>query len=394
MANLRTKLLESINIGNLNKFTQIMKFIPVEKYNQEQSDRLLGVTLNAIARSKSDFKKDLARVLIYRWADKGLDGLEIEGDYLSVFESLFFNNNVKYESLQFVAPIYSNYPLVRIVLDVIETQYNNSGRTYISFGLKRIFKVYKGTYTRPELNFLAKEALKLGNNQAIVFLNNVISTQFKVFAKKPDWVVPIGPLVEESKIKPTSKEKIGTMSNSEFLKIVKENYTQSKIEVLNFDQITKKVSQMSPSEKMSMARPLLEDVIKISDKKYFQAYGPSNPYRFPSEEDMRDSRDRMLQCDYFEINPDTFESSAFDGVCWMCQDHIKHKWYSVRAPIPNGGWKGWFCSWSCTARWIKEVNEYEDIELFRTAILIKKFQEEINIYKIRDRLPDTKPIKL
>nr|QBK89612.1 MAG: putative transmembrane protein [Pithovirus LCPAC001] len=367
-----------------------MKYIPIEKYSQAQSDRLLGSLLNAIYRSNTDFKTDLAKILLYKFANKGQDGIEIEGESLTVFESLFFNSTVILKALEFVAPIYIHYTLVRIMLDVIETRYNNTGRTNIPFGLKRIFTIYKNSYTKKELQFLVNESMNLGNNPVINFINGIMDTQFKKFAKKPDWVVPIGSLVEQSKIKPLTKEHRPTLNKYEMLELIKKNYELNGIEILNYGEMVKHISKMSPIERYNLISPFLEDKIKIKDKVYFQAYGPSNPFRFPSEDDMKDSRDRMLQCNYFEINPDTLESSSFEGSCWMCKDHIKYKWYSVRAPIPNGGWKGWFCSWKCTAKWIKEVNEYEDIDLYRTAILIKKFQEEINIYKIRDRLPDNK----
>jgi len=374
------------------KLSGYLSLIPVEKMAAANSDLLLAGLLNRIYNLKQQTPKRILmiRLVMLRWTN--LDPKtkeEVEGEALTLFESLFFNPNLPTPTLKFIASIQIDYSLYRVMSDVVDVEYNNKATYNTLFGLKRIFKVYEGSYQRKEVELISKQGLKLANDTIYEYTKLILKKMVE-YAPKPDWIIATTSLEKESilkaKLKSSPKK---NYSLEEMINIIKTKAKEDKLALVNLDLIKDKLKSLNYSQQLDLIHPFLEETEIEKNKLAFRLYGPSNRYPFPDEEDLKDYRDRMLQCDYFEIDPDTGEKEIYRGVCWQCSLHLKHKWYAVRAPLLGGGWKGWFCNWKCCTDWLNiiyEPNLTKNEELYRLAELVGRMKKLIDQYGIIDRL--------
>ena len=385
-------LQNSVKNANAKQTAYYLSIVPVEKLTSDRADLLLGRLLKAIfyTRHPTDTKKFITKLILFRWANKDLKTKEeVEGESITVFESLFFNSNVDYDLLKFLAGN-TNYTLYRIVLDVLESMFNNDSQYNILFGLKRIFKIYEGLYDRSEIETLRDKALEIGNNPVYLYINIILKNKMKKYAPRPKWIINEIKLETESQL----KDKIESVKpvdydQSEIIKIIKTEAKKNNIQFKNLRYIEEEIKNLDHENQMDVIRPFIKNEIEKNALDVFRLYGPENRYPFSSSEDLKDYRSRMLKCDYFEIDPDTGESSAYDGVCWRCSLHLKHKWYSVRAPMLGGGWKGWFCNWECMSEWVNDIYEpnfSKDTEVDQIYELIHVMKSLVEKFGIWDRL--------
>lgn len=94
---------------------------------------------------------------------------------------------------------------------------------------------------------------------------------------------------------------------------------------------------------------------------------------------------RMFTCVEFEsadVEDDSYDPDAewFTGNCDYCFLKIDNKYWSVRQPLPNGGWKGCYDSWNCVRKDIAEQGPNMLVQA-----MINRVEGEINRIGIQDR---------
>jgi len=132
------------------------------------------------------------------------------------------------------------------------------------------------------------------------------------------------------------------------------------------------------------------------ERRLFRLFGPKNPY-ISLNADLSDGKCatsidgdcRFFTCNDWETPDPDGEADDLDlayynlpdkgidwftGVCQTCSMPIRERWQAARCPLPEGGWQGCFCSFTCisagyTDGTLDERTEYL-IERF-----IKQFQE-------------------
>lgn len=377
-----------ISNGSSEQMPAYLDKIPVEKMSPDKSDQLLAILLDKIYAAKHQHRELMMRLVLFRWAN--LDPKtkeEVEGESLTVFESLFFNDRISLANLKWIASLYPTESLYKILLDVTEYDFNN-GRNYSTpFGLKRIFNVYDGSYTRDEIESIHNKAFEVGNNTLYLHTRIILETKFITYAPKPVWIVTPKELQTEAQLRKNLKPRKRKEYTLDEMINLMQKYSKG-IDITNLKEIRTKMSNLSYSDRLNLVRPFIKEETGVIVN-LFQLYGPSNRYPFPDSDDLRNYRDRMLQCDYFEVDPLTGETQGYKGVCWQCSYHIRHKWYAVRAPLLGGGWKGWFCNWKCVTEWLNivyEVNLSDEEELLKLAELVRRMKELVLKYGIIDRL--------
>lgn len=378
-----------ITLGDNAQLIRYLNQIPVEKMTGDRSDLMLGMLLQKVYTSKHPNQKLMVESVLYRWANKDpKTGQEIMGESITLFESLFFNPRITNQVLKYISNIYTEYTLVGIMMDVVESKFNNDGTYNTLFGLKRIFNIYQSSYTRQEIIFIQEKAFKVGNNPIYEYLSNILKSMV-VYAPKPKWVIQPKVLKKELILEKELKVKSKKYTDDEIINILKTKSESEGIKIVNISEVISDIKKLSYQRKIDTIRPLIREELIEETIGQFRLYGPSNRYPFPDEEDLTDYRDRMLKCDYFEIDPDTGESDAYDGVCWKCYLHLRHKWYAVRAPMVGGGWKGWFCNWDCVIKWLDTVYDpsfSDEKEIEKLDELVSNMRLLIDKYGIVDRL--------
>lgn len=107
---------------------------------------------------------------------------------------------------------------------------------------------------------------------------------------------------------------------------------------------------------------------------------------------------RMFTFNNFDVDPyieddETYPDGVpknlvnwFVGYCQQCYLRIRRKYHAVRVPMIFGGWQGCFCSWKCVRDNIVETENRTSIDIMTRLTNI--YEDQINTYKILDRIPD------
>lgn len=144
------------------------------------------------------------------------------------------------------------------------------------------------------------------------------------------------------------------------------------------------------SEKIIMLRGLI-DLPSYDDSSIFQEFGPVNAvYGHDADDEHECSKYggcRMFLCNDFEeedvdgyrvdpLSEQDHKIQWFKGKCDICYNNIVSYHHALRFPLPQGGWQGCYCQFSCLE---------QDVEDANTALTVGRIKEQLLTFGIRDR---------
>jgi len=168
------------------------------------------------------------------------------------------------------------------------------------------------------------------------------------------------------------------------------------------DIISKQIDRLSESQLDSLIRRTVE--VQTADSLYNngrlgQIQGPDNSGVSAEPEESVAGAYRMFPCSIFDYEDDVNDfgdlGDVFDwfdpydlghGNCQNCLLRIAHRWWAVRIPTEKGGWKGSYCSWTCTQKAAKDL--YSAEKLFVVILKIMVIAKNIDALGIQDRRPN------
>lgn len=120
--------------------------------------------------------------------------------------------------------------------------------------------------------------------------------------------------------------------------------------------------------------------------------GPSNHFvnddsNSITDIDARYGGSRMLVYVYNEFLIDEDNDDPWKGHCYQCLTKIDSIWDAVRMPLPLGGWREWFCSWSCAEKRSKETQTNTDI-IESLIDSIKKGTPKVQVRSVVEDIED------
>lgn len=102
---------------------------------------------------------------------------------------------------------------------------------------------------------------------------------------------------------------------------------------------------------------------------------------------------RMFYCLHHDCYDDDEapKDDWFTGNCRYCQRPIEHRWYSVRRPMPNGGWSGCYDTWECVIQHIQDLETFDEVTPQFQIDLVNTFEELVSKIGIQDRREPPRP---
>lgn len=254
---------------------------------------------------------------------------------------------------------------------------------YVPMAIEKIINAY-GV---PDYEVLKVMLDELDKQQKYDLYNYIFSLASKVsdYAPIPSWInteriVSLEELDAKLQELKSVKLEVNPSQLPEQLYNIVAPYTETSL-----NQITKELSQTNPEDLQTITHLINHigsEFKEVNDKALIPYFGPSHPAQYPIEGDLR-GQDRMLLCDFFDVDSWTDEEfDFFTGSCDQCSLQIRHRHHCVRMPVVNGLWEGSFCSWNCCKEYAEE-RYYDDAPLIRDYIDL--YEKELNTYGIYDR---------
>ena len=268
-----------------------------------------------------------------------------------------------------------------------------------------------------DLNSLYEFALSANNSVAIALSSKI--KKINNYAEIPAWIISPKILPRESNvIIPTPSElKLGLPIPENFIDKMLQNIDEELRDQIPCDEdesnmisikerLLMKFNALSLNDKYEIAKDFVEKRNMLAlqnDLNLFISLGPSAPLADSQLDELDYGGARMFTFNNFDIDndiddDDVFEDGFpknivnwFDGYCQQCNLRIRRKYHAVRIPMVYGGWKGCFCSWKCVRDNINDNNSgniYSGNENSIMLQLVDIYENQINTYKILDRIPD------
>jgi hypothetical protein len=386
--NLINSIRDAIQMKNEKKFETLVNKIPLRTLGYQNTTKLLIDFLNQM--ELYDFRAGVKIVLRY-WSgmETGFD--EYEGDIFPCIPTLFLDYAMPFRNLYFMMEALRD--VISIEEIAIELFEKGSGQQ-LQTALRDLFDMV-GEPSGELYRKLYDEANNSKNQVAIDFMSD-LQTYYTKPAPKPKYIFNIiaeeeteaeegteeeteeelpeeSDLVEEADgIVDEMKEKGESLYGDidQCVEYLTAGLTKFGIEVVDLDQtkavLKEKLSLMSEDElKKYMNSFLSQDMMDLLNKndELLQVLGPANPLvggDFTQLEHVcfKYGGCRMLFCNCFEgdiVNPQDDDSQPyypnipqwFTGKCKQCNRKIHKRCYAVRRPLPQGGWRGTYCSWNC-----------------------------------------------
>ena len=124
----------------------------------------------------------------------------------------------------------------------------------------------------------------------------------------------------------------------------------------------------------------------------FRYYGPSNPFFLTDEDDIEDvepGSDRMFLCTVHNYNHEDEEDiPIYDGKCDWKGCGIAFERAAVRCPVPGGGWRGSYCTFTHTIESVEDARmNVGDVTTDATLTAIDVVMQQTKQYGIYKAIP-------
>jgi hypothetical protein len=364
-------LQDAIEKQSEDKFQALVYRIPLSKLPYEETNKLFLLLLNFI--ENNDFVQGLKIVLKY-WSgmEVGFDDY-VGADQFPILSTLFLDSKIPVNTLRFIMVSVEDVVSVEeVAIELIE----KATGPELKNALKNLFDIL-GEPSGETFRILMDESININNSDAIEFFSG-LQAYFMRPADKPSYVETEEELPQEKLLLEASEDIATEIKESfqldyedldglvDFLTSGLKKYGVMVMDLENVkENIRVKLSGMNIDERKTYMNSFLnqESFENLNaNTELFQILGPVNPIvdgDFTKTDHIcyKYGGCRMFYCNCFEsdwLNPEDENKPYypniplwFTGVCETCGREVQKRCYAVRRPLPQGGWRGTYCSWNC-----------------------------------------------
>ncbi len=417
-----SELTQTIESGDEDGLSNILDSIPFEDMKFDDSVNLIIGLLKICDESD---EVELAK-LIY---DKSVLFYPNNTDSQFITH-LFFHKRINVNLLYFLLHrVLKTYNLFELIYQFCYLKDKDS--TSIKIAIDRCWEIFE-TPSIEDLNKLYNFALE--SNVVVAASIALKLRKENDYAPIPTWIISseVLPLESNVKIPPYQKLELGLPNPENVINTMiaqmdeelKYQLSCSMDEEENDVNISKvrdillaKYNALSLLDKYEIANDFVSKRNMLAlqyDLRLFIILGPSAPLVDSRLDELTPEVDesgglipqidyggaRMFTFNNFDINPLIEDDQFYDdgvpknivnwfvGYCMECNLKIKRKYHAVRIPMIYGGWQGCYCNWECVRSYI--VDNFERSELDIISRLIDVYEDQLNKYKILDRISDDK----
>jgi hypothetical protein len=391
-------LQDAIQKQKEDEFHGLIQRIPLPKLPFEETNKLLIYLLTLI--EQSNFIPGLKVVLKF-WGgmEVGFDDY-VGQDLYPVISTLFLDPVIPFRILKFIMISMEDVMSVEeVAIDVIEK--GNGDR--LKNALKNLFDIL-GEPSGETFRLLMDEAVNSEKEEAIEFFSG-LQAYFMKPVERPEYVEEDEPLPQEKDLLEISNEIAEEIKNTnidvEDLDLLVDFLTSGLkkygIVAMDMEQVQEslreKLSQMTVDQRKEYMNSFLnqQSFEELNQNAtLFSSLGPVNPIvtgDFTKSDHIcyKYGGCRMFYCNCFEsdwLNPEDEDKPYypniplwFTGICETCAREVQKRCYAVRKPLPQGGWRGTYCSWNC----LYESGNVDDALTHKLCQMIEKklYQEPI-----------------
>lgn len=299
------------------------------------------------------------RLLIETFEDSNL-----LNDKIPLFTELFRHPEFSEEILKFMIPIFDDFTLYEHITNLID--YDDDDLSILAAA--RLNKLYRSLSLSnyKDLEAVAREQ----QHQHLYQFIEAIIQEISPSAPKPKWVKNY---LKKEEL-PTELEVWNKLPKEKKIDFTLPSIADS-VDMLtqglhaqgelDFDIeesrrfLTQLLSTAPLDDRLELLRPIFttEHQVDLKDDKIiFRILGPVNAVidaNLTSEAICsKYGGDRMFTCNEFEVidvedDSEDFNVDWFTGNCQQCNLKIDNRYWAVRRPLAEGGWKGCYCSWKC-----------------------------------------------
>jgi len=401
------RIKDLIEKNDLKEYKIYLQKIPLRNLNYQKTNGLLLILLKWL--ESSSFTDGLKHTLTY-WSGMQTGFDEYFGDIFPVIPVLFLDPTIPFSALNYIVKSLSDtVSIEEIAIDLFE---KGSG-DQLTDALKKLFDIY-GAPSGETYRILYDEAMNLNNETAIEFFSG-LQNYFTEPVQKPPYVVQESEILEESLLLQIAEQVADSVAGQEIpsddveacVELLVKGFEKFNLDIQHLEKtkqyLRDKLENLSEEERIKYVYAFInQDVLNqlVENENLFNILGPSNPittgdFTQTTHICYKYGGCRMYYCNCFEgeiFGPDNDDNTEpyypnipqwFIGKCQHCKREIEKRCYAVRRPLPQGGWKGTYCSWNCLALsgngddelTREKVNIYEK-ELFEKTIMNR---EEMNV---------------
>lgn len=362
-------LRNAIERKNEKDYKQLLYIIPLKNLSFEKTNKQLLILLGWL--QETDFKEGLKLTLTY-WSgmETGFD--EYEGEIYPIIPTLFLDQTFPFYALFYIMDSLRNVLSVEeIAIELFEKGSGDSLR----IALRNLFDML-GAPTGETFRVLTDEAFNSGNETAIQFMSG-LQGYYVGPVRRPDYIVVDDELLPEELLLEVpvdvAEEIYDNNELSEDLDatviFLTSGLEQYGVEFIDIEdtrrRLREKLDKMTEDERRIYLSYMNQSTMDelTSNIAIFNIMGPANPiingvFKKTDHNCYRYGGCRMLYCNCFEveqmdIGKDELEIEFpnipqwFTGECEKCKREILKRCYAIRRPLPQGGWRGTYCSWNC-----------------------------------------------
>lgn len=397
-------LRNAVRSNDVELTTSLLSKIPLETMTESAAEKLLIFLLNAAYIGNAAMT---AALIINQWNALTPD----DDNSLSTFTKLFRMIEIDNKVLSFLINNLETEGYDFVMIELI----NHDSDEKLLPTYKRINDVF-GNQTLETYNKLYDLALNSDNDVAADFFKKQL-IKVKPYAVIPEWVYDFKDKLNIKETKnnyeynpeilpkcvslllrlPEIKFEPFKLPNiEESIDILTANLNNSGIGIQNIEEskqkLTEEIRKMDNDKRMELLQPVIENqnIYNLDGNlELFRLLGPVNPHY---DADLtyehicyKYGGCRMMTCVCFEqTEEDDPVDDYFVGFCMTCNLKLRSRAHAIRKPLPYGGWIGCYCSVQC----LKDTIVIPNI---LTNLMIDRVSNQLNSYKIQDRIENAEP---
>lgn len=419
-------LMTVISNDESDKLLEILNVVPINVMTLDATNKLLLMLLTQCVNYPTE---DCVKTLIDQWKlrvsgeSMGLPGVESRmGRFIRLEHKMFLEALYWGDEILAILVSSLNITFFELMRDLIDYKYTLDTNIACDFAFRLV------SFTYDNLTELMKIMDSYGDpanyNFQVYQCISIKVMELAPLAPKPKWIFPdvsdrnMLPTLDELdvEVKFIQSEKLD--ENTELLdqldlrKLIDWVTDHTKSQLIDIQEsdgddavrviIAEQIDRLSESQLDSLIRRTVE--LQTADSLYSnsrlgQIQGPDNSGVSAEPEESVAGKYRMFPCTIFDYDEDINDfgdlGDVFDwfdpydlghGNCQSCLLRIAHRWWAVRIPTEKGGWKGSYCSWSCTQDAAKGL--YSAEKLFVVILKILVIARNIDALGIQDRRPN------
>lgn len=393
--------IESISRNDLPKLESNVSNLPIKDSTAVESSRLLNLLLDSCREVRNSFNTlPMINIIFEEYETRTRSELE----ELRLYPSLFYDHSITVDNLKYLSLILLDQGFGTVAMDIID---------FGDWGDKTLFACIRLNEVYPDQSIdtyrvMIETAFNLRNNTFYNYFHSVMS-DYTPYAEVPEWMtneaIEYQDIVLINPTRGEVKDLIKTIiSSSESQVIPNESLKRNLIDILlnkittnpffNVNQDLNEIRDRLFEYYTENPDQMIERYNELNNYNFnsneilFRLLGPANPAANSNNEQLKYGGYRMFKRGQWDFDQETEESlDWFNGSCDNCSLRLKSKYHAIRMPMPQGGWKGCYCSFPCLKSFVQReiecTNGEPDLIVRRMIDLI---EEQIKTIKIQDRI--------